>query len=447
MRLSLSISGILFSVNMALCAPVFADSDDDQRRAKWHASFKSAAPVGREITAIDPQSVLLNAGLQAGDVLLAVDNEVIRDGNHWWDIIYSLRAEKSTKLTFKRGNQIKTVSVEFAATPRESYDNIDTEYGFITSDYAIRQRYILTTPRDAGELRSEKLPAIFVVGGLSCSSIEQTPGRQSNFVRSLTHLVQQSDMIVMRIEKPGVGDSEGRCSETDFHTELNGYEVALQTLLANERVDKQRVIVYGSSMGSALAPYLVNKYQLNGVISDGTFYRSWFEHMLEIERRILAFKGDDQETINQKMNQAYIPLYYGMLMQKKSYQQVIDEYPLLATYNYHSPAHMYGRPVSFYHQMQDFNFAGEWSKLTVPVKIRYGLNDWIMSEYDIDILEQVLTDNAHSNFEIYKYPHLDHWYTIHDSALNSFEGKPGKWEDKISQQIVDWAKELNNKPN
>lgn len=442
MRFVFFVLVVLIVPGVSANVPALDEFDDSLRRAKWHASFKAAKPVGREITTIDPQSVLLKGGLQTGDILLAVDNEVIRDGDHWWDIIYSLRSGKTTQLTYKRENQVRSTSVEFAPVPKESYNNINTEYGFITSDYNIRQRYILTVPDN-----DEKLPAIFVVGGLSCSSIEYTPGRQSNFIRSLTNLVQHSDMAVMRIEKPGVGDSEGRCSETDFHTELNGYEIALQTLVADSRIDASRVIVYGSSMGSALAPYLVNKYKLNGVISDGTFYRSWFEHMLEIERRILAMKGDDQPTVNEKMIQAYIPLYYGMLIQKKTYQQVIDANPLLAEYNYHSPAHMYGRPVSYYHQVQDFNFAGEWSKLTAPVRIRYGTNDWIMSEYDIDILEGVLQAQGHSDYEVYKYPGLDHWDTIHDSALNSFQGKKGKWQDNISQQLVDWAKTLNAKQN
>lgn len=427
---------------------VYAESIDSERRAKWHANFKSANPAGREITAIDPQSVLLSAGMQVGDVLLAVNGEVIKTGDQWWDIIYGLRAATTTSLTYKRNGQVKTIDVVFEAVEKESYDNLHTEYGFFTSDYNIKQRYIITHPKtDSSSQPEPPLPAIFVVGGLSCSSIEYTPGRSSNFIRSLRDLMEHSGMLVMRIEKPGVGDSEGRCSETDFNTELNGTEVALQKLLADKRIDASRVIVYGSSMGSAIAPYLANKYQLNGIISDGTFYRSWFEHMLEIERRILTMKGDDQATVNQKINQAYIPLYYGMLIEKQSYQQVIERNPLLAEYNYHSAAHMYGRPVAFYHQVQNFNFAGEWSKLKAPARIRYGSNDWIMSEYDIDILADVLKANGHPDFEVFKFPGLDHWDTIHETPLDSFQGKAGKWDDKISQQLVDWAKALNAQRN
>lgn len=410
-----------------------------ERRAQWLASFKSAQPAGREITAIEPESAIARGGLKVGDVVLAVNGEPIRDGNHWWDLTYNLRGDVETRLTYKRAGKVQSASMVFHPAPAESYDGITTEYGFIVSDYNIRQRTIITHPTAT----TKNLPAIFVVGGLSCSSIEDTPGRKSNFIRSLKNVLQGSGMLMMRIEKPGVGDSQGRCSETDFTTELNGYEVALQSLLADPRVDKTRVIVYGSSMGSALAPYLANKYELNGIISDGTFYRTWFEHMLEIERRILTMQGDTQTEVNRKINEAYIPLYYGMLIEKRRYQYVIDGNALLAQYNYHGAEHMYGRPVAFYHQMQDFNVAGEWSKLTASARLRWGTNDWIMSEYDIDMIDDVLTANGHQDFEIYKYPGLDHWDTVHETALDSFQGKPGKWQDKISEQLINWAKELN----
>ncbi len=418
-------------------------SDKQLRRAQWHASFKPAQSIGREIRSIEPGSALEEAGLVPGDTLLAINGQSIIDGNTWSDISYSLRAGKKYQILYKRQADVQATTISFDPAPLESYPNLNTEYGFFTSDYNIQQRSIITYPSNA----SGNLPAIYIVGGLSCSSIEYLPGRKSNFIRSLRYLIQQSGMLVKRIEKPGVGDSSGQCSKTDFHTELNGIEVGLQRLLEDERVDSNRVIVYGSSMGSALAPYLANKYELNGVIADGTFYRSWFEHMLEIERRIQTMNGKSQSEVNDLINRAYIPLYYGMLIEKKTYREVTTQMPFLAEHNYHGAKHMYGRPVDYYHQVQDFDFAGNWASLKAPARIRWGTNDWIMSEYDIDILAEVLESEQHPNFQIYKFPGLDHWDTIHESALNSYQGKPGRWDDRISQQLVDWAQELNRQKN
>ncbi|MCC2616248.1 PDZ domain-containing protein [Aestuariibacter halophilus] len=420
-------------------------SDDTQdRRARWHATFEPATPTGRTVTSLMPESGLTQAGMAVGDILLAVDGEVIRNGDQWWDITYNLRADTPVSLTYKRGTTLHDATIRFAPVEKEHYENLQVEYGFLRSDYNLRQRYIITLPKQP---IPQPQPAIFVVGGLSCSSIEILPGRTSNFIRTLRDLVIGSGMLVMRIEKPGVGDSEGRCSETDFTTELNGYEVALKQLLADPRVDRQRVIVFGSSMGSALAPYLANKYALNGIIADGTFYRSWFEHMLEIERRILAMQGNDQATISAKMNQAYIPLYYKMLINKQTYAEIIDENPLLATYNYHGADTMYGRPMAFYHQMQDFDVAGAWSQVSIPTRIRWGTNDWIMSEYDIDMLHHELSQKQGLDVQVEKFDGMDHWYTIHDSPATSFLGQPGQWDERISQQLIDWAKQLNKQTN
>ena len=133
-----------------------------------------------------------------------------------------------------------------------------------------------------------------------------------------------------------------------------------------------------------------------------------------------------------------------MLIEKKSYQQVIQEKPQLAKYNYHGDKHMYGRPMSYYHQLQDFDFEGNWEKLSVPTKVRWGTYDWIMSESDIDRIEKTLSKISDLDYEVSKYPKLDHWSTLHHSPTESFNGKEGQWESKIATQIVKWAKQLNS---
>ena len=431
---------IIFTLLLAgfLSSSCIVNADDSERRARWHATFTSAEPVGREITKIAENSTLSKAGLKVGDIILAINGESIKDVNHWWDLTYQLRGSTEYLLKYKRNNIVSATSIMFDSAPKETFENLHVEYGFITNDYGIRQRTITTIPKNY----DAKLPGIFVIGGLSCSSIEKLPGKTSNFVRGLRDLAEASNMIMMRVEKPGVGDSQGRCSETDFHTELNGYEVALKTLLQDKRVDAQKMLIYGNSMGGAIAPYFANKYGLAGVISDGPYYRSWFEHMLEIERRIQSMNGHNQTEVNRRIIEAFIPLYHGMLVEKKSYQQIITENPLLSKYNYHSDQHMYGRPMAFYHQLQDFNVAGEWANLRVPARIRWGTNDWIMSEYDIDMINQTLIDNGNNDVQVAKVKDLDHWFAFHESVLDSYHGKPGKWDDSISQTLVIWANDI-----
>ena len=436
-----------FAITLSLATTLtnvgWVTDTDLPRRASWGAGFERVAGASLRITSLNEDSGLAAAGLAVGDIIVSVDGRAVAANEAWSDITSALTADTRYRIAYRRGDASATAVARFSPLPKESYDGLDVSYSHIVSDHGVRQRVIITRPKGV----EAPQPAIFVLQGLSCSSIEYTPGRRSNFIRTLRGIVERSGMVVMRTEKPGLGDSEGDCSTTDFKTELNGYEAALQKLKNLPYVDPERILIYGSSMGSALAPYFANKYALNAVISDGTWYRTWFEHMLEIERRIKQMQGVDEATINNLINRAYIPLYYGMLIEKKSYAQVIAEQPLLAEHNYHGAAHMYGRPVAFYHQLQDFDIAGNWARLKAPVRIRWGTSDWIMSEYDNDILMDVLTTAGHTDAELYKYPGLDHFDTIQPSAQTSFSGEPGRYDERIFSQVVEWAKVLNGQKN
>lgn len=409
------------------------------RRSSWEAKIKppSESP-GATIVEINPGSPLAKAGFLPNDIIINVDGSAINDGEVWSDVSYGLRGNRPTKIVALRNSKAIEALVQFNPLEREKHKGLETYYEEATSTYGITQRVIITKPKKRG-----KQPAVVLIGGLSCSSIETYSGRRgSNWGQTIKDLVEKSGMVVMRIEKPGVGDSDGDCSTADFLMDLEGYRAAIKSLKSKPYVDSAKIVVYGSSMGSALAPLLTNEFNLAGVISDGTFFKTWYEHMLEIERRILQFKGNSESQILEQMNQYYIPLYYGMLIQKKTYQEVVNEYPALKAYNYHGSAHMYGRPVAYYQQLQDYDLAGAWEKVKVPIRILRGTNDWIMSSFDNKMILEVLKRNGHQDYLLHEYPGLDHWNTIHESPKDSFEGKEGQWDAGTIDLIISWAQEM-----
>ncbi|SHG54435.1 PDZ domain-containing protein [Flagellimonas flava] len=409
------------------------------RRSSWEAIISGPAnnTPGAKINSIETNSPLDKAGFLPDDVIIEVDGIPITSDENWTEASYGLRANNKIHIKAVRNAKLIEKEVLFNPLEKETHTGLDTYYEEVTSIYGVTQRTIITKPKKNG-----KQPAVVLIGGLSCSSIETYPGRRGNWVQTIKDLVEKSGMVVMRIEKPGVGDSQGDCSQSDFITDLEGYRAALRNLKSKPYVDPDKIVVYGSSMGSALAPLLANEFNLAGVISDGTFFKTWYEHMLEIERRILQFQGNSESEIVEKMNKYYIPLYYGMLIEKKTYQEVVDAYPALAAYNYHSPAHMYGRPVAYYQQLQDFNLAGQWEKLKVPVRILRGQNDWIMSSFDNHMIMEVLERNGHQDHILHEYPGLDHWNTIHKTPKDSFEGNPGEWDEGTINIIVGWAQDI-----
>jgi len=430
---------ILITLMLFLTAYPLLNAQYLGRRAQWKARI--AAPEkgqsGAEIRSLESDGPLAQAGFIVGDRIIRVNGLPITDEAIWTDVFYGLRGNAPIKIEAIRKDSLFQKELLFEPLAKESHQNLDTFYEEVTSSYGITQRTIITKPRKKG-----KQAAILLIGGLSCSSIETYPGRSGNWVQTIKDLVEKSGMVVMRIEKPGVGDSDGDCGQSNFLTDLAGYRAAARSLKAKNYVDPDKIVVYGSSMGSAIAPLLANEFNLAGVISDGTFFKTWYEHMLEIERRILQFQGNTETEIVEKMNNYFIPLYHGMLIEKKTYQEVVDTYPALGKFNYHAPAHMYGRPVSYYHQLQDFNLAGQWEKLKVPVRILRGTNDWIMSAFDNHMIIEVLKRNGHTDHKLLEYPGLDHWNTIHQTAKDSFEGKAGIWDEGTVSILIEWAQEL-----
>lgn len=424
-----------------LFVSISTNAQELSRRANFEAkiSWPNNIVPGAIINEVTPNSPFHKAGIKANDVIISVDGRKALNQEDWSAIIYGIRSDKPTHFEIKRGQIYISKKIKLNPLPKETHDNIETYYETVTSDFGIKQRAIITKPKG-----NKKFPAIILIQGLSCSTIEEYSSRSNNWVKLIKDLAEKSNMVLMRVDKPGVGDSEGDCGKTDFLTELNGYESAIKLLKTKPYVDTSKIIVYGNSMGSALAPYLANTFDLAGVISEGTFYKSWYEHMLEIERRILQVEGKSEAEIYSLMNEVFIPLYYEMLIKKRSFEDILEDNTSYKKHHRQGLNHMYGRSMEYYHQVQDFNFAKNWEEVKVPVRVRWGTNDWIMTENDNDMIMDVLEAKGHKNHKLYKYKDLDHWSTIHPNYSSSFNFKPGKWEDKISQQIIDWAWEIIN---
>ena len=183
-------------------------------------------------------------------------------------------------------------------TPAKSEDttrklsHVDVIYDSVTAPHGERLRTIVTKPHDA---KGKKLPVIFVAGWLSGDSVEAPAGTKDATGVVFQGLAQLPDFCLFRVDKHGVGDSEGVCGETDFESELAGYRAAFAALKRYDFIDADRVYILGISNGGGFAPLVPNsdaeQAKVRGYISVGGWTKTWFEHMLEIERRRFALMG------------------------------------------------------------------------------------------------------------------------------------------------------------
>ena len=169
----------------------------------------------------------------------------------------------------------------------ETYPGIVVRYAAIRDSAGHRLRLISTYP----QAEHTRYPTIFVVGWLSCDTVEAPPGTTDATQRVLRAMATLPGFASVRLEKAGVGDSEGDCAKTDFAAELAAYQQAFRTLKNYPFVDANRIFILGISNG-------------------GGWIKTWYEHMLEIERRRLTLGGYTPAEVNTLMKRV-AALYSG----------------------------------------------------------------------------------------------------------------------------------------
>src|SRR5204862_665199 len=200
--------------------------------------------------------------------------------------------------------------------PRESYSDVDVIYDFVTAPDGKRLRTIITKAHNA----IGKLPVIFVAGWLSCDSVEAPEGTKDTAGLAFRELAQFPGFCLFRVDKEGVGDSEGNCTENDFESELVGYRTAFRALKNCDFIDTNQVYILGISNGGGFAPLVpetdMERAQVRGYIAVGGWVKTWFEHMLEIERRRFRLMGKSPAEVNDGMKGA-ATVYHDWLIKDK----------------------------------------------------------------------------------------------------------------------------------
>src|SRR6266850_6463889 len=124
---------------------------------------------------------------------------------------------------------------------RERFQNAEAIYGWAQDNAGHKLRTFVSRPKGA----TGKVPAIFFVGWLSCDSVEYPEGETDGFGAIFHRLIEQSGYATVRMDKPGVGESQGNCAQTDFQTELSGYQAAFDSIKNYDFIDPDKSFVIG----------------------------------------------------------------------------------------------------------------------------------------------------------------------------------------------------------
>ncbi len=319
----------------------------------------------------------------------------------------------------------------------EFYPGHTVRYDQISNAAGNRIRLIATSPTIGG-----KFATIFVVGWLSCDTIEAPSSTMEATSLVFRRLAALPDFALVRMEKEGVGDSEGDCARADFQTELQDYQAAFQHALAYPFVDPQRIFIFGISNGGGFAPLVPGAAPVAGYVIDGGWLKTWFEHMMEIERRRLLLSGKRPGEIDALM-QDVARFYARYLLAGETPRDIFKSEPaLVRIWNERDADHQYGRPVAYYQQLQRLNLAQAWSRVSAPSLILHGQYDWVMSADDLRIMNGIVATNSGGASRFMNLRDTGHTFEHYASEADAFAGRELPFDPATADIVANWLEEM-----
>jgi pimeloyl-ACP methyl ester carboxylesterase len=412
------------------------------RHAYWGASFTLVdKPVaGVSVAATVPSGFAEFIDLQKGDVITKVNGLDINTRSRYYEVFYSTKHVKGgTEVTLDviRNGKSLTKKGKIPVRPLESFNGIVTEYRSIKSPYGYNVQVIVTRP----EGTKGKIPGIFFVRWMSCDPIEKPVSRKHGVARMLDDLILKSGYAVIRVEKPGFGDSEGpSCYDADFNNELAAHREAYNVFRNLDYIDPEKIIVFGHSNGAAYAPLVAGDHQPAAYIVSGGWTKTWYEHMLEYTRRDMQVSGVAPGEVTQRMK-LISEFYTDYLIHKKMPGEILRQKPQLKEAWSGEPDHQWDLPAAYLQQLQDLNIAGAWSKVKSPTYVFYGEHDLAMVEEDHkNIAALVIKNGGKATYEF--VPKMDHslfWFENQQDAITDFYGK-GLYKEELATKLLNWMK-------
>lgn len=399
-----------------------------------HATFGAAllADVrGAKIQRIISGGAAEAAGLVQNDVIVRLGSYATPTVEAFLNALHQFHAGDAASAAFLRGTDRREARVVFGAPVNESSAGQTTTYGAVSVDGTLR-RTLLTTPTGA----QKPLPAVLLLGGIGCYSVDAASNPQDAYLR-LAHDITAAGFVTMRIEKSGVGDSEGPpCYNVDFSAEQRAYAAALGALRADPHVDPARVYIFGHSIGTLHAPILAQSAPIAGLIVAEAVGRDWPEYELRNSRRQLELSGLTPAQVDTALLEKDQCLARLLLLDQPETEIEATE-PGCKDHN-----SVYPVEAPYMQQVARINAIGEWSRVSVPVLAIYGTSDFVTEKADHQRIVDVVNQAHPNSASFVEIAAMDHLLAVEATPREAFDaypkGLPVQYNTAFSDAIVTW---------
>jgi pimeloyl-ACP methyl ester carboxylesterase len=326
------------------------------------------------------------------------------------------------------------------AEPLEVNQGLETLYTSVRMPDRRRLRVILTRPEGA----VQPMPAVFFTQEVVCETVEFP----AQGMTRLKRIARSVGLVLVRVERSGSGDSEGPgCDKLDYDTEVSDYREAFRQLSGHAWVDPGRIVIYGSSLGSTVAPLVAQGNKVAGVVVQGGGAVSYLERMIGFDRLHLERSGKYRPDQVQTELLRRIRFQQHYLLERKTPAQVVAEHPDLTgvweSLNGTSPDLHYTRTFAWHWQAASRDFLAAWAQIEAPVMVIYGEFEQFEMRHGHRLIVDIINAKTPGRATWLEIPAAGHDLRIYPDPVTAytFEGGQSRPELSVTPMIA-WIRQV-----
>lgn len=336
----------------------------------------------------------------------------------------------------------------FTVHAAESIPGVTSHYRVVeVGDGSHLQSIITLTDGDA----SPRPPLLFTQW-VSCGSLDYRQG--SNASELLAALARDSGLALVRVERTALDGSGPTCENLNYDTEVAHYIDAFTKLMEDDRIDANRVYLYGSSLGSTTAPLVAAQLQdagfnIAGIVVQGGGAVTYYERMFNFERIYLERRPEDvaPSDIHEEML-LRAKFQWEYLIEARHPDNVARDSAGMSRIRSDilgmGQTDHYGRPFAWHQQAARHNFLAAWARLDAPVLVIFNTFDQFETRHGHKLIADTVNRLRPGTATYVERPnigHSDNRFASIEEAYTQRGGSPA-WQES-AEIITTWLRKIN----
>ena len=392
----------------ALSAP-----DSLPRRALLGVALGPPVRHGTSVQRVLPNTTAATLGLEAGDVIVAVNGRETPRPPAVLAALQRVAAGDPLIVRFRRQDTERTVTGTAVGRPSEVWPDAEVRYEQLSvGDSVVRS--IMVRPKSVA-----RPPVVFLIQGYTCGSIEW-PNSPIAY-RQLFEPIVQSGYALFRVEKLGVGDSRGpvACRDADWATEVDAFAAAYRSIFERDDIDPDRVFIFGHSMGGIVAPLLAAGVKApRGLAVYGTVLRPWDEYLIDIVRVQPTIATHADPAVQASLARAHYDELRRYLLQDHDPERMIRGSAAAAArwkkaWDYDGGPRLLGRAHGFWRGLAKADITRAWHRSGTPVLVMHGMSDVeAIDDEDATMIVRIVNHAAPGSARLALFPGTSHGFAL-----------------------------------